>query len=784
MIGVLKKVFEAYGERKIDKYKSIIQKINHQYQGYLKYGSDNDLSEKTQMFRDRVRHGYPLDKQLPEAFALVKAAFLRIFGYEIHDVQLMGAIALHEGHIAEMRTGEGKTSVAVFAAYLNALAGDGVHVVTVNQYLAERDSEEMGKVFELLGMTVGCIQSSMSVPQRQAQYSCDVTYSTHYELGFDYLRDNMIFDVGNRVHRKLSYVIIDEADSILIDEARTPLLISAEPGKGTDYLYFIDNIVKGLSEEHYEIVEQTKQIMFTEQGIDRCEQLLNVDNLMHLDNAYLYHRLLQSLRAHHIMHKDVDYVILPNEQEHLEVVIVDQNTGRLMFGRRFVEGLHQAIEAKEGIGVQGQPPTLASVTLQNYFRMYGKISGLTGTGAEVRDEFLKIYGTDVIAIPTHKRIKRLDQGDLLYVTEEEKFKRIVREIKERSLKGQPVLVGSANIKKSELLSGMLAAEGIAHKVLNAKNYREEAEVIRMAGQKGAVTISTNMAGRGVDIRLGPGVEELGGLHVIGTTRHDSLRIDNQLRGRSGRQGDAGSSQFIVSLEDEMLINYYPDHLLDELLELDLADDAILEEPRYIRGIRNAQMAVEGEMFHLREKLLVYDQVLNIQRSIIYAMRNDILEGMDSSDEIQTMIRNSAMREVAEFCPGEFQEGWDLLGLVVAIGRIFPYKRPLQLAGLQEATSAEILDMILEQLTRYYQDKKQTYEGDTLELERNSLIHSIDKHWIIYMEALEEVKHGMSLRGYASADPLVEYERETVRMFDELLIAIEQEALRKIWDGLG
>ncbi|MBP1991933.1 preprotein translocase subunit SecA [Paenibacillus eucommiae] len=783
MIGVLQKVLGTVGDRRLAKYRPLIHRINHLYEGYQKYFLEKDFSEKTGILKEQIANGYPLDKQLPEAFAIVKVAFYRIFGFEIHDVQLMGAIVLYEGCMAEMKTGEGKTAVAVFAAYLNALSGEGVHIVTVNPYLAERDSEEMGKVFQLLGMTVGCIKSNMSVQQRQAEYSCDITYSTHYELGFDYLRDNMVYQVGNRVHRKLSCVIIDEVDSILIDEARTPLLISAEPGKGTDYLYFIDNKVKSLTSEDYQIAESTKQIMLTEEGIDSCERIFGVHNLMHIDHASLYHKLLQALRANHIMHKDIDYVIETNEQGVREIVIVDQNTGRLMFGRRFVEGLHQAIEAKEGIGVQGQPATQATITLQNYFRMYGKIAGMTGTGLEVRDEFRKIYGADVIAIPTHKPVSRIDHPDLLCITEEEKFKRVVQEIKHKFVRGQPVLVGSSNIKKSELLSRMLTAEGIAHKVLNAKNYREEAEVIRLAGQKGAVTISTNMAGRGVDILLGPGVAELGGLHIIGTTRHESLRIDNQLRGRSGRQGDVGSSHFIVSLEDELLANSYPDHLLDELVDLDLANDAALDQPRYIRGIRSAQSSVEGEMYSHREKLLMYDQILNIQRNIIYSMRNDALEGKDVSDEIHGMIRKAVKNEVVRCCPGELQEDWNLVGLVVSLGRIFPYKQSLQLVGLQDITPTSILDMIQEQLLAYYEEKKGLYQGDVLELICRSLIISIDKHWLIYMEALEEVKEGMSFRVYANVDPFIEYERETARMFDELLASIEQEALRVIWNQL-
>ncbi|MCR8635495.1 preprotein translocase subunit SecA [Paenibacillus radicis (ex Xue et al. 2023)] len=783
MIGLLRDYYRKTSvDRNLSKYKPLIARINLLHRAF-ENNSNDELLLHTQVMQQNIANGMSLSDQLPEAYALVKEAFFRVFGYRIHDVQLMGAIVLHEGNIAEMKTGEGKTAVAVFPAYLNALSGEGVHVVTVNPYLAERDSTEMGKVFRFLGLTVGCIESNMSISQKQAQYQCDVTYATHYELGFDYLRDHMVYDMANRVQRKLNYVIIDEVDSILIDEARTPLLISDEPGKGTEYFYYIDNIVKDLTSEDYEIFEQTKQIMLTEKGVDRCEMALGLTNMMHIDNADLYNKILQSLRAHFILKKDVDYVLVKNEQAKTEAVIVDQNTGRLLFGRRFVEGLHQAIEAKERIIVMGQPATLSTITLQNYFRMYDKLSGMTGTATEVKDEFMKTYGTDVIAIPTNKPINRIDHPDQLFITEEEKFNRVVQEIIGVNARGQPVLVGTASIEKSERLSAMLLEQNIPHKVLNAKNYEEEADVIRLAGQHGAVTISTNMAGRGVDIRLGEGVEELGGLMVIGTIRHDSLRIDNQLRGRSGRQGDCGSSQFFICFEDDLLMNYYPDHLMDELLSLNTSDYSLINNPRYARGIRDAQAHVEGEMQTVRQRVMVYDQVLDLQRRIIYSMRNEMLEAADLTFKVQNMIQKTIQQKVAEFCNGTLPEDWDMIGLTMSLGTVFPYKRPLRLERLQELELDELSGMFTEQLMEYYQDKEEACAGDGLELKRQAFIYSIDRNWIHYLESVEEVKNGIELRNYAQLDPFAEFERETFQMFDKLIHSIEQDALRIIWNSM-
>ncbi|NOU96664.1 preprotein translocase subunit SecA [Paenibacillus sp. LMG 31456] len=783
MLGLLRDYYhKASVDRNLSKYKPLIARINLLHKGF-ENNSNDELFMHTQTMKQHISNGKSLSDQLPEAYALVKEAFFRVFGYRIHDAQLMGAIVLHEGNIAEMKTGEGKTAVAVFAAYLNALSGEGVHIVTVNPYLAERDSTEMGEIFRFLGLTVGCIESNMSISQKQAQYQCDVTYATHYELGFDYLRDHMVYDISNRVQRKLNYVILDEVDSILIDEARTPLLISEEPGKGTEYFYYIDNIVKALTSEDYEIFEQTKQIMLTEKGVDRCEMALSLTNLMHIDNADLYNKILQSLRAHFILKKDVDYVLVTNEQAKTEAVIVDQNTGRLLFGRRFVEGLHQAIEAKERIIVMGQPATLSTITLQNYFRMYGKLSGMTGTATEVKDEFIKTYGTDVIAIPTNKPINRIDHPDLLFITEEEKFIRIVEEIISVNERGQPILVGTASIQKSELLSAMLLEQNIPHKVLNAKNYKEEADVIRLAGQRGSVTISTNMAGRGVDIRLGEGVEELGGLMVIGTIRHDSLRIDNQLRGRSGRQGDCGSSRFFICFEDELLMNYYPDHLMDELLNNNCSDFALINNPRYARGIRDAQAHVEGELQTIRERVMGYDQVLDLQRRIIYTMRNEMLEMDDLTSKVQTLIQKTIQQKVAEFCQGSLPEDWDMIGLTISLGSVFPYKRPLRLDRLHELEQGELIGMFTQQLMEYYKDKEVAFEGNAIELKRQAFIYSIDMNWMHYLEAVEEVKNGIELRNYAQLDPIVEFERETFQMFNKFISSIEQETLRIIWNSM-
>lgn len=780
MIGFIRDTYRrAYTDRNLLKYKPLVSQINSVHRE-LQNESNDDLIKQSQVLRQNVSMGLSLDEQLPMAYALVKEAFFRVLGYRIHDVQLIGAIVLHEGNIAEMKTGEGKTTVAVFAAYLNALSGEGVHVVTVNSYLAERDSVEMGSVYRFLGITVGCIESNMSIAQKQAQYECDVTYSTHYELGFDYLRDHMVMTLANRVQRKLNCVILDEVDSILIDEARTPLLISDEPGKGTDYYYFIDNIVKDFADEDYELFEQTKQIILTEKGVDRCENVLNLTNLMHIDNVDLYNKISQSLRAHYIMQKDVDYVLAANDEGHTEAVIVDPNTGRLMFGRRFVEGLHQAIEAKERIMVMGQPATLATLTLQSFFRMYGKISGMTGTAVEVQDEFSKTYGTHVVAIPTNKPIRRIDHPDLLFISEEAKVTRLVQEIRNIHVRGQPILVGTANIQKSELLSARLREEGVPHQVLNAKNYKEEADVIRLAGQHGAVTISTNMAGRGVDITLGVGVEELGGLYVLGTVRHDSQRIDNQLRGRSGRQGDRGSSRFFVSFEDELLQSYYPDSLLNELVEQEREDQTIIEDQRYIRGIQDAQRRVEGEMYAIRERVLRYDQVLDQQRQTVYTMRTEMLETDNCTSQIHAMIEKTIKRKVVEYCPGTLPEDWDIVGLLMNLSQVFPYKRSLHIERMHDMIPEELVSVILQQLMRYYEDKESCYEGNALELQRLAFIRSLDRNWTQYLESAEDVRIGIELRNYAQLDPIIEYERETYQMFQEFMNTVEQETLLTIW----
>lgn len=767
-------------------YQDLLLSIHQFRANYRSFIDSTNFVNQTDQFVKRFKEGETVEVLLPEAFALVMEAFFRVYGITINDMQLCGAITLHYGEVAEMKTGEGKTCIAVFAAYLNALPGDGVHIVTLNEYLAVRDSEEMGVVFRYLGMEVGCIQSEISVAERQKHYQCPVTYSTHYEIGFDYLRDHLVTNPINRVLRPLNYAIIDEIDSILVDEARTPLIISSPPGKGSNYLYYINDIVQRLVlEVDYERSELGNLISLTSDGISKSELLLSIDNLMSEANSLLYHYLYQSLQANYGFQKDIDYILAPNEDGQLEVVIVDQNTGRLMHGRRFNEGLHQAIEAKERVGIQGSGGIMGTITLQSFFKLYEVISGMTGTAFEAKEELESLYGLSTLAIPTHKPTIRIDYGDIVFYTEAAKYQAIVQDISTRHTRGQPILVGTQNIKQSERLARLLEAAAIPHYVLNAKNHQEEAEIVAAAGHVGAVTISTSMAGRGVDIKLDAKVKELGGLHVIGASRFESSRIDNQLRGRSGRQGDEGSSIFYVSLEDDLMIRYASDEIYKDVDPEGVIPDTPLERRKVKHAINNAQRTVESLHAQMRKQLLMYNHILSLQRRDIYHWRDEVLVKEDLGHIAGEMTQRVIVRFIDSYCPIEepmhVANDWNLTGLLIALSQNIPISEKLIIANLYSSTKSDLMH----QFTSDYRDKFAEKYDDVLYKERfrQILLGSIDRNWTEYLEAVEGIKNGIHLKAYGHTDPLIDYEREVSGMYERLIQSIEQEAVKLIWQQM-
>ena len=655
MLGkALAKVFGSKNDRMIRQYRQIVARINGLEEGVSGL-DDARLAAKTVEFRERIAQGESLDALLPEAFAVVREAARRTLGERHYDVQLIGGIVLHEGKIAEMKTGEGKTLTSTAPIYLNALAGKGVHVVTVNDYLAKRDVEWMGQIYRFLGLNTGCIVHGLDDRERREAYAADVTYGTNNEFGFDYLRDNMKFSLADYCQRGFSYAIVDEVDSILIDEARTPLIISGPAEMSTDLYAKVDAIMPRFrKEEHYTVDEKARQAMFTDEGVELAERLLEVDNLYDTANMMLLHHMEQALKAHALFKRDVDYIVRDGK-----VIIVDEFTGRTMEGRRYSDGLHQALEAKERVRIEQENQTLASITFQNYFRMYDKLAGMTGTADTEAAEFKQIYGLDVVVIPTHEKMSRQDYADVIYKNQEAKYRNIVREIKARHESGQPILVGTVSIDVSEKISGMLSKEGIPHDVLNAKQHEREAEIVAGAGQKGRVTIATNMAGRGTDIKLGEGVRELGGLHILGTSRHESRRIDNQLRGRSGRQGDPGSSRFYLSLEDDLLRIFGSNRLTFLMDKLGMDEDEPIEHSMVTKAIENAQRKVEGHNFDIRKHLLEYDDVMNKQREVIYSQRRAILEGTDVHALVADIMQELVAEIVAEFAQSSVPaEEWD------------------------------------------------------------------------------------------------------------------------------
>ncbi|HOP75066.1 MAG TPA: preprotein translocase subunit SecA [Bacillota bacterium] len=780
--------------------------------------SDAELRAKTDEFKARLANGETLDDLLPEAFATVREAAKRTIGQRAFDVQLIGAMVLHEGKIAEMKTGEGKTLTAIFAAYLNALTGKGVHVVTVNDYLARFQGEWMGRVYRFLGMSVGCILHDLNAEERRAAYNADITYGTNNEFGFDYLRDNMAFDVSDMVQRELNFAIVDEVDSILIDEARTPLIISGQAEESNDLYYRFAKIVTKLRlEEDYTVDEKAKTVAVTEAGVAKVEQMLNVENLYDDENTELVHHLQQALKAKELMKRDRDYVVKDGA-----VIIVDEFTGRLMFGRRYSDGLHQAIEAKEGVKIERESQTLATITFQNYFRMYNKLAGMTGTAETEEAEFRKIYNLEVVVIPTNEPMIRVDHPDVIYKTEKAKFAAVVEEIASIHKTGRPILVGTVSIEKSEMLSNMLKRKGIPHKVLNAKYHEQEAEIIAQAGRSFAVTIATNMAGRGTDIILGGNPEflakdmlrsqginpaeatfeqynqvyqealqstkedhekvvQLGGLHIIGTERHESRRIDNQLRGRAGRQGDPGSSRFFVSMEDD-LMRLFGGEMISSLMErLGWEEDMPIEHPTIAKRIEAAQRKVENRNFEIRKQVLEYDDVLNKQREIIYALRKQLLFGEDVHSKVLEMFQDVVTNMLEYYTnPKIHQDEWDLEGLVQAVHHTLLPQEAITLEELEDLTYNELKELILGRALEHFESKERAVGSERLrQFERFIMLRTIDIKWMEHLQAMDDLKEGIGLRAYGQNDPLVAYKTEAFMMFKEMRDSINEEVVREL-----
>ena len=771
MLKVLKKVFDnEYKELK--RFESIANEIEELDEEMSKL-SDKKLAEKTNEFKKRLEDGETLEDILVEAFAVAREAASRCVNMKPFHVQLLGGLAIHYGNIAEMKTGEGKTLTCVLPAYLNALTGKGVHIVTVNEFLSTRDSEWMGSIFRFLGLTVGLNLRDKSAAEKKEAYNCDILYTTNNELGFDYLRDNMVVRKEDRVQRELNYCIVDEVDSILIDEARTPLIISGGVMQSVNLYVQADNFVKSLKEnEDYVKDEKTRSINLTDEGSAKCEQKFGLDNLYDIANTALVHHINQALRANYFMKKDVDYVVSDDQ-----IIIVDQFTGRLMKGRAFSEGLHQAIEAKEGVTIQQETKTLATITFQNYFRMYNKLSGMTGTAKTEEEEFRNIYNMFVICIPTNKPVIRIDETDLLYPGKEGKYNAIVKVIEMKHKEGQPVLVGTIAIETSEIISKMLTKKGIKHEVLNAKNHAREAEIIAHAGEKGAVTIATNMAGRGTDIKLGEGVKELGGLCVIGTERHESRRIDNQLRGRAGRQGDPGFTQFFVSFEDDLMVRFGSDRYRGTLENLGFTGEQAIRNKMFSKSVESAQKRVEGNNFDIRKQLLNYDDVMNNQREIMYARRNEILDSDSIHENVLGMFKeyitdmvNGHLIESNKLNENDYQE------IIEASNENLLKKYRLNLSEINGKEPEEVIDIIYSNVLRDYEEKlKDIPEEVVNEFEKAITLRVIDSHWMEHISTMSHLREGIGLRGYANENPLQAYTLEGYELFDAMMSTINKEA---------
>ena len=799
-MGLLEKIFGNYSDKEIKKIIPIVDKIESLESEVSKL-SDEELRNKTQEFQKRVQErGDSLDKILPEAYAVVREASKRAMGMRHFRVQLIGGIVLHQGRISEMKTGEGKTLVATLPAYLNALSGKGVHVVTVNDYLAKRDSELMSKLYNFLGLSCGVILNDMSPEARREAYNCDITYATNNELGFDYLRDNMVVRREEMVQRDLNYAIIDEVDSILIDEARTPLIISGSGDKSTQLYKVADAFVKMLKkgrilneedslnpllkediqeEGDFVVDEKAKSVVLTQDGVKKAEKFFSIENLSDPENLEIQHHINNALRANYNMHIDKDYVVQDDE-----ILIVDEFTGRIMPGRRYSDGLHQAIEAKENVKVKRESRTLATITFQNFFNKYEKKSGMTGTAQTEESEFRNIYGMDVVVIPTNKPVQRIDNHDVVYRTEAAKLRAVVNSVKEAYDKGQPVLVGTVTIDKSEEISKMLKKEGVKHQVLNAKYHEKEAEIVSLAGQKGAVTIATNMAGRGTDIKLEEGVQELGGLKIIGTERHESRRIDNQLRGRSGRQGDPGESRFFISMEDTLMRLFGSEKTMKLVDAMGLQEDDPIEHGMLSKAIENAQKKVEGNNFAVRKHLLDYDEVMNEQRELIYSERKRVLFGENLRDSVLNMIKEFIDRTV-EFCIGEVQyaEDWDMKELNEQINAIIPIGFVnIKNENVKDMTKDKLKDILEKLSIKLYELKEQEINDDEKmrELERVILLRVIDQKWMDHIDDMDQMRQGIGLHAYAQRDPLIEYKYSAYDMFNEMSENIQKDTIRTLY----
>ena len=809
--AVFKKIFGTKNERELKRIGPIVARVN-ELEPAVRVLSDADLMSKTSEFKNRVANGEALESLLPEAFAVVREASVRTLGMRHFDVQLVGGVILHEGRIAEMKTGEGKTLVATLPVYLNSLSGKGVHVVTVNDYLARRDAEWMGTIYRFLGLTVGNIVHGLSDAERQVSYASDVTYGTNNEFGFDYLRDNMKYDLAQYAQRPLNYAIVDEVDSILIDEARTPLIISGQAEESTELYYVINGIIPYLkAEKDYTIDEKSKAVMLTEEGVAHVEHRLNVKNLYDPQNINIVHHVNQALRAHTLFKKDVDYIVKDNQ-----VVIVDEFTGRLMPGRRWSDGLHQAVEAKEGVKIENENQTLATITFQNFFRMYKKLSGMTGTADTEAEEFAKIYNLEVMVIPTHMPMIRIDNPDVIYKTVDAKFKAAVEEIKECHERGQPVLVGTISIEKSELLAKMLSRFGITHHVLNAKYHEKEAEIVAQAGRYKAVTISTNMAGRGTDIVLGgnpvflarskvgkdAGEEEYqralvefkkateaekqkviaaGGLHILGTERHEARRIDNQLRGRSGRQGDPGSSRFYLSLEDDLLRIFGGERISSMMERLGMEEDEEITHPWLTRAIANAQKKVEGHNFLIRKNLLEYDDVMNQQRRSVYKLRREILAGTDTKDLILDHIDQVVTGAVEQDLPHRIDESFDPKPIEEKIKSSFNMQFSFGEIPVDKKTHDAVGQYLYDRVTGYY-DERESVNTSTImrQVERIILLQTLDSLWKDHLLQMDHLKEGIGLRGYGQKDPLLEYKKEGYLIFRNMMDQFVTDTVQKVF----
>ena len=777
LLSFLQRLLGNNNAKEIKKMRAIADHINEIEPNYVKL-SDANLVAKTDEFKRRLQKGETLDDILPEAFAVVREASKRVLGMRHFDVQLIGGICLHRGNIAEMRTGEGKTLVATLPVYLNALTGNGVHVVTVNDYLATRDSEQMGRLYNFLGLSTGLIVANLDYNQRKEAYACDITYGTNNEFGFDYLRDNMVSDVSQMVQRPLNYAIVDEVDSILIDEARTPLIISGPGQRSTDNYYKLAKIVPHLvKDEDYTIDEKQKTIAPTDSGIAKVEKMLGVENLYDAENIELNHLLGASLRAYAMMHRDTDYVVKDGE-----VVIVDEFTGRLMFGRRYSDGLHQAIEAKEGLKVERESQTLASITFQNYFRMYKKLAGMTGTAKTEEKEFIDIYGLEVLPIPPNKPLARVDLPDQIFKTKAAKYRAVVRNAVERHQTGQPILIGTTSITQSEELSDMLLRAGVPHKVLNAKHHEKEAEIVANAGQMGMVTIATNMAGRGTDITLGEGVPELGGLAILGTERHESRRIDNQLRGRAGRQGDPGSSQFFLSLEDDLMRIFGADNITGIMDKLGMEEDEPIEHSLITKSIERAQKKVEDHNYNIRKYVLEYDDVMNQQREVLYEQRRRILRNESLRDTINEMIDKLVTESVDAYADEKlYPEEWDYEGLYKHLSQYFLTEDIMTPQDMEEYSRQELLERLLEIAHAEYQDRVDML-GDAMfgQLEKAIMLRVVDNKWMEHLDNMDMLREGIGLRAYGQKNPLVEYKFEAYDMFQHMIESIQDETIMALY----